>query len=63
LLAVLFEAHATSDFSEALSAQPDVVLADESLFAPAALAFLELTGSLCGLLACFLFRHSETSTS
>jgi hypothetical protein len=55
LLAVLPETDAAGDLAETLSTQPDIVLADESLLAPTALACFKLAGSLCGLLASLLF--------
>jgi hypothetical protein len=54
LLSVLLEAHVASDLSEALSAEPDVVLPDEALLSAATLAFLQLTGPLCGVLSSLL---------
>src|SRR6056297_2809871 len=63
LLAVLLEAHAPGDLPEALATQPDVVLADETLLAPAALTGLQLARPLVFGLLGFTFAHSLTSTS
>jgi len=62
LLSVLPEAHVASDLSEALSAEPDVVLPDEALLSTAALALLQLAGALRGVLSgllatLFTFTH------
>jgi hypothetical protein len=51
LLSILLEAHLRGDLSEALSAQPDVVLPDETLLSRAALTLVLVTGALGRVLA------------
>jgi hypothetical protein len=51
LLSILLEAHLRGDLSEALSAQPDVVLADETLLSCTALTLVLVTGALGRVLA------------
>jgi hypothetical protein len=62
LLSVLLESHVAGDLSEALSAEPDVVLPDEALLSTATLARFELASAFCGVLSgllalCFTFTH------
>jgi hypothetical protein len=50
LLSVLPESHVARDLSEALPTQEDVVLADESLLAPAPSTLVSVTSPLRGVL-------------